>query len=50
MFLWRPDEEVLENIMLNIAKHRNGPLREIPFFWKGERIRFYGVEKRREKE
>ena len=48
MFLWRPDEEVLENMQLLIAKHRNGPLREIPLFWKGDRIRFYGMEKKRE--
>jgi replicative DNA helicase len=50
MFLWRPDEENLESMSLNIAKHRNGPLREISLFWKGDRIRFYGVEKKRAKE
>lgn len=49
MFLWRPDEEDVGGMMLNIAKHRNGPLREIPLFWKGDRIRFYGMEKKREK-
>ncbi|MFC1790020.1 replicative DNA helicase [Patescibacteria group bacterium] len=47
MFLWRPDEEIMENMLLTIAKHRNGPLREIPLFWKGDRIRFYSVDKKR---
>lgn len=49
MFLWRPDDENMGNMMLSIAKHRNGPLREIPIFWKGDRIRFYEAETRREK-
>jgi len=49
MFLWRPDEEETESVLLHIAKHRNGPLREISLFWKGDRIRFYGMEKRRGK-
>ncbi len=41
MFLWREDEEKNENIMLDIAKHRNGPLASVPLFFKGDRIRFY---------
>ena len=49
MFLWRPDEEEMGNMELNIAKHRNGPLRSISMRWRGERIRFYGMEKKREK-
>jgi replicative DNA helicase len=49
MFLWRKDEEVVENMSLNIAKHRNGPLREISLFWKGNRIKFFSVDKKREK-
>lgn len=44
MFLWREDDEHLERVMLSIEKHRNGPLRTIPLYFKGERIRFYGVE------
>jgi len=47
MFLWRPDEEVTEGMQLSISKHRNGPLREISLFWKGDRIKFYGVDKKR---
>jgi len=47
MFLWREDEEDLENIELEIAKHRNGPLRRIKFHFRGDRIKFYGVESKR---
>lgn len=47
MFLYRKEEEELENILLKIAKHRNGPLRTIPLRFKGDRISFFGVEKRR---
>ncbi len=41
MFLWREDAENGENMMLDIAKHRNGPLRSIPLHFKGDRIKFY---------
>ncbi len=41
MFLWREDDENLENMMLDIAKHRNGALASIPLFFKGDRIKFY---------
>jgi replicative DNA helicase len=47
MFLWREDEENSENIMLDIAKHRNGPLRNISLHFKGDRIKFYGRETKR---
>jgi len=55
MFLYRPDEES-ENatsgqipVKLLIAKHRNGPTGEIDLLFRGDRIRFYGMEKRRSK-
>ncbi len=47
MFLFREDDEETENMKLSIAKHRNGPLRIINLRFKGDRIRFYGVDKRR---
>ena len=47
MFLWREDEEVLEQVTLSIEKHRNGPLKTIKLFFKGEMISFFGVEKKR---
>ncbi|MAG59594.1 replicative DNA helicase [Candidatus Woesebacteria bacterium] len=50
LFLWREDEEDLENYTLDIAKHRNGPLRQIKLYFKGDRIRFFEKETKREKE
>lgn len=47
MFLWRDDEENTENITLDIAKHRNGPLASIQLFFKGDRIKFFGRESKR---
>ena len=47
MFLYREDTEDMESVKLNIAKHRNGPLRTIDLRFRGERIRFYGVDKAR---
>lgn len=47
MFLYREDDENLEEYKLGIAKHRNGPLHTIDLKFKGDRIRFYGVEKTR---
>jgi replicative DNA helicase len=41
MFLWREDAENQENIMLDIAKHRNGALKSIPLHFKGDRVRFF---------
>jgi len=49
MFIWREDDEKLENVVLDIAKHRNGPLRSINLFFKGDRIKFYGREMKRDK-
>ena len=47
MFIWREEEENTENINLDIAKHRNGPLKSIKLFFKGDRIKFYGRETKR---
>ncbi len=44
MFLWREDDDNTENIMLDIAKHRNGPLKSVPLHFRGDRIRFYSRE------
>lgn len=49
VFLWREDEEDLSNIHLDIAKHRNGPLRNFPLRFRGDRIRFYSVDTKRTK-
>lgn len=53
MFLYRPDPETISNVIqtkLFIAKHRNGPMGEIDLLFRGDRIRFYNVEKKREEE
>lgn len=42
MFLSREDPENQENYLLDIAKHRNGPLKTVPLYFKGDRIKFYG--------
>jgi replicative DNA helicase len=47
MFLYREDQENMENVTLSIAKHRNGPLGDLDLRFKGEHRRFYGVEKAR---
>lgn len=49
MFLWREEEDNTENINLDVAKHRNGPLRSIKLFFKGDRIKFFGRDMKREK-
>lgn len=53
MFIYREEEPEKwgERILtkLLIAKHRNGPLGEIELIFRGDRIRFYGIEKKREK-
>ena len=47
MFMWRENDENLENMNLDIAKHRNGPLRSLKLRFKGDRIKFYSVEAKR---
>ncbi len=53
MFLYREEHDQVnwgEQIptKLRVAKHRNGPLGEIDLIFRGDRIRFYGVERKRE--
>lgn len=54
MFLYRPESEggdKWSSTMLTkllIAKHRNGALGEIDLMFKGDRVKFYGMEKKRE--
>lgn len=48
MFLYRPDNEATGPTIqtkLLVAKHRNGPTNEIDLLFRGDRIRFYSVEK-----
>ena len=56
MFLYREKEteeekevksKTQQNVKLYIAKHRNGPTGEIDLSFRGDRIKFYSVERKR---
>jgi len=47
MFLYRKDDDIPESMSIKLAKHRNGALGEIDLFFRGDRIRFYGMETKR---
>lgn len=49
MFLYRPESDLAPTMPMKllIAKHRNGPVGEIDLLFRGDRIRFYSVEKKR---
>jgi replicative DNA helicase len=47
MFLYRKDDDIRESVSLKIAKHRNGALGDIDLYFRGERIKFYGLETQR---
>lgn len=51
MFLYRPEAEITGNVIptkILVAKHRNGPVGEIDLLFKGDRIRFYNMDRKRE--
>lgn len=50
MFLWRPDLDKDDEVILDIQKHRNGPTGTVDLRFIKERVKFAGVEKRRTKE
>lgn len=47
LFLYRKDEDIRESVSLKIAKHRNGAVGDIDLYFKGDRIKFYGMESRK---
>lgn len=47
MFIYREDPEIQEQVKLDIQKHRHGSTGEIDLFFKGDRMKFYGMEKMR---
>ncbi len=47
MFIYREDAENFEDVTLDIQKHRNGPMGEVKLIFRGDRMRFYGMEKSR---
>jgi len=44
MFLYRNDDAATEDVKLAIAKHRNGGLGTIDLKFRGDRVKFYGVD------
>ena len=47
MFLYRNDDNNLEDVKLAIAKHRNGGLGTVDLKFRGDRVKFYGVDRGR---
>lgn len=47
MFLYRKDDDIRESVSLKIAKHRNGGLADIDLYFRGDRVKFYGMETQR---
>ncbi|MBL8031820.1 MAG: replicative DNA helicase, partial [Candidatus Doudnabacteria bacterium] len=47
LFLYRKDDDIREAANLKIAKHRNGALGDIDLYFRGDRVRFYGMESKR---
>ncbi len=45
MFLYRNDDNVFEDMKLSIAKHRNGGLGSMDLKFRGDRVKFYGVDR-----
>lgn len=45
MFLYRNDDAILEDVKLGIAKHRNGGLGVVDLKFRGDRVKFYGVDR-----
>lgn len=46
MFIYRKDDEIREAVNLKIAKHRNGATGDIELYFRGDRIKFFGMEAR----
>lgn len=44
MFLYRTDDDIREQVKLKIAKHRGGSVGQVDLYFRGDRIRFYGME------
>lgn len=48
MFLYRKDDDLRESVTLRIAKHRNGGLGDIELYFRGDRVKFFGMENRKQ--
>ncbi len=45
MFMYRVDDNNLADMKLSIAKHRNGSLGTIDLKFRGDRVKFYGIDR-----
>ncbi|MBP7700709.1 replicative DNA helicase [Candidatus Woesebacteria bacterium] len=48
MFLYRKDDDIREAVNLKISKHRNGGMADIDLYFRGDRVKFYGMESHRQ--
>lgn len=48
MFLYRKDDDLRESVTLKIAKHRNGGLGNFELYFRGDRVKFFGMENRQQ--
>lgn len=44
LFLYRKDEDNRESISVKVAKHRNGAVGDVDLYFRGDRMKFYGME------
>jgi len=47
MFLYRKDDDIRESVNLKIAKHRHGSVGDVDLYFRGDRMKFYGLETKR---
>lgn len=47
LFLYRKDDDNRESVNLKIAKHRNGAIGDVDLYFRGDRMKFYGMEQKR---
>ncbi len=47
LFLYRKDDDLRESVTLRIAKHRNGGLGDVELYFRGDRVKFFGMENRK---
>ncbi|HEX7017890.1 MAG TPA: replicative DNA helicase [Patescibacteria group bacterium] len=44
MFLYRRDDDIRESVSVKVAKHRNGATGDVDLYFRGDRLKFYGLE------
>ena len=44
LFLYRKDDDNRESVSVKVAKHRNGAVGDVDLYFRGDRMKFYGME------